>query len=112
MVVLSLPHFMMQPRVEPVIQFIAREIVKKLELAEISVNDLEEFYAIFEKTTLNKPLILILDEFDALPEDVIRGIAGVFRNIYGNRQYQADGPSAEKDYLLHGAALIGVRFTI
>ena len=70
---------------------------------------MEEFYVIFEKTTLKKPLILILDEFDASPENAINGIAGVFRNIYGNRRYQADKPSAEKDYLLHGVALIGVR---
>jgi hypothetical protein len=108
-VFLSLQHFLMQTRVEPIVQFIARKIIEKLELDAVSVNDLDGFYTVFEKGILKKPLILILDEFDALPEAAISGIAGVFRNIYGSRRIQADKPSGEKDYLLHGVALIGVR---
>ena len=108
-VVLSLQHFQMQSSVDAIVQFIAREITKKLEPENVSVNTLEQFYDVFERHVLKKPLILILDEFDALPEDAISGIAGVFRNIYNGRQYQADKPSIEKDYLLHGVALIGVR---
>jgi len=34
---------------------------------------------------------------------------GVLRNIYVRRYDQADRPTAERDYLLHGVALIGVR---
>ncbi|MCP4579459.1 MAG: hypothetical protein GY846_24570, partial [Deltaproteobacteria bacterium] len=56
----------------------------------------------------DKPLILIMDEFDALAEDAISGIAGVLRNIYVHRQ-DDPSPSREKKYLLHGVALIGVR---
>jgi hypothetical protein len=33
----------------------------------------------------------------------------VFRGIYTNRTNEADKKSHEKHYLLHGAALIGVR---
>ncbi|MEN8218982.1 MAG: hypothetical protein ABFS56_21945 [Pseudomonadota bacterium] len=50
-----------------------------------------------------------MDEFDSLPEPVIAGLVGFFRNIYHNRQNQLDKSSVEKDYLLHGIALIGVR---
>ena len=70
---------------------------------------LDQFHHIFKKGHLAKPLILILDEFDALSEEAISGLADVFRNIYVSRQYQADKVSAEKKYLLHGVALIGVR---
>ena len=70
---------------------------------------LDQFHRLFEKETLNKPLILILDEFDALNEEAISGLAGVFRKIYLSRQYQTLKPSREKKYLLHGVALIGVR---
>ena len=70
---------------------------------------LDQFHRLFEKETLNKPLILILDEFDALNEEAISALAGVFRKIYLSRQYQTLKPFDQKKYLLHGVALIGVR---
>ena len=69
----------------------------------------DQFHRLFEKDILKKPLILILDEFDALSEEAISALAGVFRKIYLTRQYQTNKTSAEKKYLLHGVALIGVR---
>lgn len=65
--------------------------------------------ALFTRHVLRRPLILILDEFDALPEGAIRRLAGAFRNIYLHRRDHAHLPSAEQEYLLHGVALIGVR---
>ncbi len=44
-------------------------------------------------------------------EEAIAAIVGAFRNIHNHRQNQ-DRPGAEKDYLLHGVALIGVRSVI
>ncbi|MEM7132032.1 MAG: hypothetical protein AAF702_37325 [Chloroflexota bacterium] len=70
------------------------------------VSDLHE---IFTSAVLKKPLILIMDEFDALQPQVIKSIAGVLRNVYIRRQKQDDKHTAEKSYLLHGVALIGVR---
>jgi hypothetical protein len=70
---------------------------------------LSQFHRLFEKETLRKPLILILDEFDALSEEAISSLASVFRKIYLSRQYEAHKASPEKKYLLHGIALIGVR---
>jgi len=71
-----------------------------------TIGDLHE---IFTGSTLKKPLILIMDEFDALQPQVIAALAGVLRNIYIHRGEQRDKTTAEKTYLLHGVALIGVR---
>ncbi|MBU0510662.1 MAG: hypothetical protein KJ638_03040, partial [Chloroflexi bacterium] len=68
-----------------------------------------DFYDIFRNGVLCKPLVLIMDEFDALVPDAISGIAGVFRNIHIKRRDQSHLPTGERDYLLHGVALIGVR---
>ncbi|MEM7533797.1 MAG: AAA-like domain-containing protein [Chloroflexota bacterium] len=70
---------------------------------------LKDFHRIFTRTVLDKPLILIMDEFDALQPQVIAAIAGVLRNIYIHRREQQDKSTSKKTYLLHGVALIGVR---
>jgi len=64
---------------------------------------------LFKRGTLTKPLILIWDEFDALEQAVIARLVSVFRHIYNTRSVQANTSTAEKDYLLHGMAFIGVR---
>lgn len=47
----------------------------------------------------DRPLILLIDEFDALPPSIIDALVNGFRSIYLNRE----------GYWLHGLALIGVR---
>ena len=47
--------------------------------------------------------------FDALDQVVIARLVAIFRHIYMTRRNQTDKSTAEKDYLLHGLALIGVR---
>ncbi len=64
---------------------------------------------LFTRRQFDKPLILILDEFDALREDYINKFANEFRDIHLERQNQANKPSGSKSCLLHGLALIGVR---
>jgi hypothetical protein len=64
---------------------------------------------LFTARYFDKPLILILDEFDALNEGAIQACANAFRNMYIQRLAEAHKPSSEKRYLLHGLALIGVR---
>ena len=108
-VVIPLEHLKMQPDVNQVIQSISSEVIDQLGLDMPPTTKLQAFYDIFKRGALKKPLILILDEFDALAEEAINGILSVFRNIYIRRQYQVGLPSAEKDYLLHSVALIGVR---
>ena len=77
------------------------------ELSPVSTwSDLEPF---FSKENFSKPLILILDEFDSLGENFINKFAHQFRNIYTNRRNEWNKSSDEKQSILHGLALIGVR---
>jgi hypothetical protein len=95
--------------VTTVINSIAAEIGKGLNKNFTTVNTEIQFQEIFRKNNLEKPLILILDEFDALVEPAINALVGVFRNIYITRIDERDKPTEQKQYLLHGVALIGVR---
>jgi hypothetical protein len=108
-VILPLQHLSNVTDVNRVAQVLGRELMEKLSLEKLTINTLEDFRLLFKRETLRKPLILILDEFDGLQEPVLAGLVGFFRNIYHSRQNQADKSTAEKDYLLHGMALIGVR---
>jgi len=92
-----------------VAQFIAWQLNKKLNLGKLTISSLEDFHRLFEWGTLTKPLILILDEFDALPEIAMSNLVSIFRHIYNARWDDTDKSTTEKDYLLHGMALIGVR---
>ncbi|MEE4358641.1 MAG: AAA-like domain-containing protein, partial [Desulfococcaceae bacterium] len=92
---------------DEVIKHIAGKIISDLELQNISA-DSKNFEELFQNDVLQKPLILIMDEFDALSEDAISAVAEIFRNIHNFRRDDT-APSAEKKYLLHGVALIGVR---
>ena len=92
-----------------ILQYIEKQMACDLNLDVMGTDTPEKFEALFSKKRLQKPLILILDEFDALPEEAISVIVAVFRNIYNIRQDQLDLPSQEKKYLLHSVALIGVR---
>ncbi len=106
---LNLEHLKMTDDVDVVINDIAKRIIESLALDIAPPEHLNQFYDVFKRGVLQRPLVLIMDEFDALTPDAINGIASVFRNIYIQRQDQADRPSEARDYLLHGVALIGVR---
>ncbi len=75
------------------------------------VKSAAEFQEAFSVRYLKKPLVLIIDEFDALTENVINDLVVVFRNIYNDRAVNPDF-SARSQYLLHGVALIGVRSVV
>ena len=92
-----------------VAQLFAQELIEKLNLENIAIDRIEDFHRLFKRKILAKPLILILDEFDALDQAVINRLVNIFRHIYMTRISQANKSTAEKDYLLHGIALIGVR---
>ncbi|OQY55590.1 MAG: hypothetical protein B6247_07035 [Candidatus Parabeggiatoa sp. nov. 2] len=110
-VILPLQHLCSVTDVNRAVQAIAQDLMENLGLENKTINTLADFYMLFKQGSLSKPLILILDDFDALPERVIGGLVSVFRTIYLNRLNQSDKSSAEKDDLLHGLALIGIRAT-
>ena len=64
---------------------------------------------LFSGEHFERPLILIIDEFDALREDFINKFANQFRDVHIKRQNEPDRPSDEIGCRLHGLALIGVR---
>ena len=104
---INLEHLKRVTDVDKIIHILTREISESLN-QDVSASTLDEFYTVFKKNRLDRPLILILDEFDSLYEEAISALVGGFRNIYNARQDSA-APTAEKPYLLHGVALIGVR---
>jgi hypothetical protein len=109
-VMMSLQYISHVTEVNRVAQLIARQLLKWLNLEkDITIDTLDDFHLLFERGILNKPLILILDEFDTLSEAAIGGLVSVFRHIYNTRRNQTNKPTAEKNYLLHSLALIGVR---
>ncbi|MCP4150803.1 MAG: AAA family ATPase, partial [bacterium] len=88
---------------------IARKIGEGLGKNFSGIDTQDKFQEIFSKEVLNKPLILILDEFDAIVEEGINTIVSALRNIYIDRMGEVDKNTQQKSYLLHGVALIGVR---
>jgi len=68
-----------------------------------------EVASLFTAEYFARPVILILDEFDALNETFINLFANEFRAIYTSRNNQMTRKSGEKSCLLHGLALVGVR---
>lgn len=106
---INLEHLKQERDTNKVVQWLAKDILEKLAISGVTVHTLRELYDIFRQDVLKKPLILILDEFDSLTSEAITGLVSVFRNIYNTRREQPDKTTAEKSYLLHGIALIGVR---
>ncbi|HLP49217.1 MAG TPA: AAA-like domain-containing protein [Candidatus Kapabacteria bacterium] len=92
-----------------IINVIARKIGEGLGKKISDIKNKDQFQEIFKKDILDKPLILILDEFDALSEKGINTIVSAFRNIYISRTDEKSKTTEQKTYLLHAVALIGVR---
>jgi hypothetical protein len=73
------------------------------------IKKIKELPRLFTKEYFQKPVILLLDEIDALEEEFINRFAGILRDMFISRTNERDKSSAEKTCLLHSAALIGVR---
>ncbi|MDM8521673.1 ATP-binding protein [Anaerolineales bacterium HSG6] len=69
----------------------------------------KELDNLFSTIYFDKPVILILDEFDSMGEQFINDFANEFRNMYSGRMNERGKLSGEKSCLLHGLALVGVR---
>jgi hypothetical protein len=92
-----------------ILNSLARFIGEGLNKSFPGIDEQEKFQDIFKKGIIDKPLILILDEFDALLEEGINAVVGAFRNIYIHRMDEVKKTTEQKTYLLHAVALIGVR---
>jgi hypothetical protein len=88
---------------------IAKDILRELGIKEPNFDISKKFQRLFTRDVLKKPLILILDEFDALSEQAINRLTRIFRNIYIARQNEIKKTQNQRQYLLHGLALVGVR---
>ncbi|HLP48022.1 MAG TPA: ATP-binding protein, partial [Candidatus Kapabacteria bacterium] len=106
---INLENLKNETDVGTIIGAICEEIGAGLNKTFTGINTQQQFQKIFNRDVLDKPLILILDEFDALSENAINTIVGTFRNIHINRSDEKDKTTEQKTYLLHAVALIGVR---
>ena len=94
---------------EGVLDFLVANLREWFETDLENITAWKNLHSLFTATTFKRPLILVLDEFDALQEDFINKFANEFRDMYIRRQNEAEKPSGQKRCLLHGLALIGVR---
>ena len=106
---LNVEHLQTETDTLAVMRELATEIALALRIEDVGVDRPSRFARLFSPEHLGKPLILLIDEFHALSPDAINAIVGVFRNICISRQEQAVLRTGEKDHLLHGVALVGVR---
>ena len=83
--------------------YIAKRVNEDTGLSLPPVSDDTEFQELFTSSHLDRPLILILDEFDSLEPQTIDSLVRAFRNLY------ITGLDSAKPRLLHGLCLIGVR---
>jgi hypothetical protein len=74
-----------------------------------AIKKIKQVPGLFTRQYFQKPVILILDEFDALEEVFINRFASIFRDIYIGRTGERDKSGKDKTNLLHGLALVGVR---
>ncbi len=94
---------------EEVLKVLLNKMRENFEIPFPDIHKINEIASLFTKQYFQKPVILIIDEFDALGEDFINGFADIFRDMFITRNSQSTKKSAEKTNLLHGLALIGVR---
>lgn len=106
---IPLEHLKLETDTAKILSTIAQELGEALGKSFIDIDDQRKFQYIFKKDSLDKPLILILDEFDSLSEDGINAVVSAFRNIYTRRRLEINKSTGQKSYLLHSVALIGVR---
>ncbi len=90
-----------------IMNYFARQIAIYLKLKKSvpAIKSEEDFITFLTSEYLPKNLILIIDEFDALDEQIIADLAHVFREIY----LKQINPEEQNKPLLHSLALIGIR---
>jgi hypothetical protein len=106
---LTLQNAKQETTIEGVWEILRNELSRWFNQPFPAITTWRDLDGLFTKNYFQKPLILILDEFDALGENFINQFATQFRTIYSRRSNETSRKSGEKSNLLHGLALIGVR---
>ncbi len=106
---INLEHLKYETDTGVIISTISREIGEGLGKEFKGIDTQAKFQEIFRKDVLDKPLVLIMDEFDALSEEAVNAIVATFRNIHIKRRDEQAKTTGQKSYLLHAVSLIGVR---
>ncbi len=107
--ILSMQSAKPDSSVEQVLKLLVTQLKMGFKRDFPTISDWEEVGSLFTAQYFQKPVILILDEFDGMGTEYINRFAIEFRHIYLSRQNEVDQVTGEKSYLLHGLALIGVR---
>ena len=94
---------------QSVLELFVRNLRQWFKRDFLEITAWQDLSLLFAPPYFTKPVILLLDEFDALDETFINKFANEFRNMYMARRNEADKVSGEKECVLHGLALIGVR---
>lgn len=94
---------------QDVLEVFVRQLQKGFDREFPNLASWKELETLFSPPYFDKPVILILDEFDSMSEQAINNFANEFRNMYGGRMNERGKVSREKNCLLHGLALVGVR---
>ena len=82
---LDLQHLELETDVDYIAADISRKLLDALNKPPKKITKLGEFEETFTNDVLDKPLILLLDEFDSLSQDAISGLVRILRNIYSRR---------------------------
>lgn len=92
-----------------ILEIFIKKINQAFEKSLPEIQKISDIPDLFTKQYFQKPMILILDEFDALIEESINDFAGIFRDIFLSRANEKSKKTHDKTHLLHGLALVGVR---
>ena len=70
---------------QSVLEIFLRELQLKLSYQLPEISSWKQFSTLFSREWLKKPLILVIDEFDAIEEQCINKFASEFRKIHTDR---------------------------
>jgi hypothetical protein len=94
---------------ESILEVFTEKLTEVFGISFPRIKQFKQIPGLFTKTYFKDPVILVIDEFDALKEEFISDFATVFRDMFVSRTNEETCSSQEKTYLLHGLALVGVR---
>jgi hypothetical protein len=107
--IISMQRLKKEENEKQVLEILIEEMQISFGKSFTPIEKIRDIPRLFTKQHFQKPVILILDEFDALIEGFINDFANIFRNIFISRTNEKNKKSRKKTHLLHGLALVGVR---